>query len=102
MTNPQKQQYTETIKQAQVAILTALETWTRTFQHALDELSAAAPLREQLIDQEFNFFGKLVNAQLNAQRELAKQLAASGTAITDTVRAGTAEITEALRKGSVL
>jgi hypothetical protein len=102
MTNPQKQQYTETIKQAQDAMLAALETWTRTFQQALDELSAAAPVREQLIDQGFGFIGKLVNAQLNAQRQLAKQLAASGTAVTKTIQAGAAEITEALREGSVL
>jgi hypothetical protein len=102
MTNPQEQQYTETIKQAQDAMLAALETWTRTFQQALDPLSAAAPVREHLIDQGFDFIGKLANAQLNAQRNLAKQLAASGTAITETVRSGAAEITEALRGGSVL
>ena len=102
MTNPQKQQYTETIKQAQDAMLAALETWTRTFEQALDELSAAAPVREQLIDQGFVFIGRLVNAQLNAQRQLAKQLAASGTAVSKTIQAGAAEIAEALREGSVL
>jgi hypothetical protein len=100
--NPREQQYTKTIKQVQDAMLAGLETWTRTFQQALDELSAAAPAREQLIDQGFDFIGKLVNAQLNAQRHFAKQLAASGTAVTETVRAGAAEITEALREGSVL
>ncbi len=102
MTNPQEQQYTETVKQAQDAMLAALQTWTQALQQALDALSAAAPVRERLIDQGFDFIGKLVNAQLNAQRHFAKQLAASGTAVTETVRAGTTEITEALREGSVL
>jgi methanogenic corrinoid protein MtbC1 len=102
MASPQEQHYAETIKQVQDAMLAGLETWTRTFQQALDELSAAEPAREQLIDQGFDFIGKLVNAQLNAQRYFARQLAASGTAVTKSVRAGAAEITQALREGSVL
>jgi hypothetical protein len=102
MTTPQEQRYTQTVKQAQDSMLAALATWTRTFQLALGELAAAAPVSEHLIDQGFDVIGKLVNAQLDAQRHLAKQLAASGTAVTETVRAGAAEITEALRGGSVL
>ena len=102
MANPQEQQYTEIVKQAQDAMLTAFETWTRTFQQALDELSTAAPDREHLVDQGFNFVGKLVNAQLNAQRQFTKQLTASGTAAAKTVQASAAYMTEALRKGSVL
>jgi hypothetical protein len=102
MTNPQEQHYTETVKQAQDATVAALETWTRTFQQALDGLAAAAPVRERLIDQGFDFVGKLMNAQLNAQRNFARQLAETGTAVTETVRAGAKEMTEALRGGSVL
>ncbi len=102
MVTPQEQQYTKTIKQVQDAMLAGLETWTRTFQQALDELSAATSAREQLIDQGFDFISKLVNAQLNAERHFARQLAATGTAVTETVRAGAAEMTEALRGGSVL
>jgi hypothetical protein len=55
-----------------------------------------------LIDQTFDSAGKLVNAQLNAQRQFIKQAAASGTAVAETVRAGAAQMTEALRGGSVL
>jgi hypothetical protein len=104
MTNPQEQQYqyTKMIKQAQDTMLAALDTWSRIFQQALNELSDAEPVHEKLIDQEFDFVGKLVDAQLNAQRNFAKQMAASGTAVTRTVRAGAAQITEALRGGSVL
>ena len=100
MANPQEQPYTEMVKQAQDALLTLLDTWTRTFQQAL---SAAAPVNpEHLIDQTFDSAGKLVNAQLNAQRQFTKQLTASGTAAAKTVQASAAYMTEALRKGSVL
>ena len=102
MTNPQERQYTEMIKQAQDTMVAALETWTRTFQQALDELSATAPDRQHLIDQGFDFVGKLVNAQLNAQRHFAKQLAVSSTAATKNVQASVSQITEALWGGSVL
>ena len=96
MANQQEQPYTEMVKQAQDALLTLLDTWTRTFQQAL---SAAAPVNpEHLIDQTFDSAGKLVNAQ----RQFIKQAAASGTAVAETVRAGTAQMTEALRGGSVL
>ena len=100
MANPEEQPYTEIVKQAQDAMLTLLDTWTRTFQQAL---SAAAPVNPgHLIDQTFDSAGKLVNAQLNAQRRIAKQMAASGAAAAKTARAGAEQVTEALRGGSVL
>ncbi len=97
MANPQEQ-YTEMVKQAQVSLLTMLETWNRTFQQAFD----ATPVNSELIDQTFDFADKLVHAQLNAQRQFAKQAAASGTAVAETVRAGAAQVTEAIQGGSVL
>ncbi len=45
MTNPQEQRYTETVKQAQDAMVAALETWTRTFQQALDGLRTPDTVR---------------------------------------------------------
>lgn len=98
MANPQEQPYTEMVKQTQVALLTMLDTWNRTFQQAF----GAAPVNSELIDQTFDFADRLVNAQLNAQRQFAKQAAASGAAVAETVRAGAAQVTEALRGGSVL
>jgi len=50
----------------------------------------------------FDSAGKLVNAQLNAQRQFAKQMAASGAVATRTAQAGAAQVTEALWGGSVL
>ena len=103
MANPEEQPYTEIVKQAQDAMLTLLDTWTRTFQQALGGLSATAPANsEHLIDQTFDFAGRLMNAQLNAQRQFAKQMAASGAAAARTAQAGAAQVTEALRGGSVL
>jgi len=103
MTNPQEQQYTEMVKQAQDATLAALDAWTRTFQQALDALSPAEPVnREHLIEQGFDFVSRMVNAQLTAQRLFTKQLTASSTAAAKTVRAGAAYMNEALREGSVL
>jgi hypothetical protein len=98
MANPQEQSYTEMVKQTQVTLLTMLETWNRSFQQAF----GATPVNSELIDQTFDFAEKLVHAQLNAQRQLTKQAAASGTVVAETVRAGTAQVTEALRGGSVL
>jgi len=98
MANPQQQPYAEMVKQAQVTLLTMLETWNRTFQQTF----GATPMNSELIDQTFDFADKLVRAQLKAQRQLAKQAAASGTAVAETVRAGTAQMTEALKGGSVL
>ena len=98
MANPQEQSYTEMVKQTQGVLLTMLETWNRSFQQAF----GATPVNSELIDQTFDFAEKLVHAQLNAQRQLTKQAAASGTVVAETVRAGTAQVTEALRGGSVL
>ena len=98
MANPEQQPYAEMVKRAQVTLLTMLETWNRTFQQTF----GATPMNSELIDQTFDFADKLVRAQLKAQRQLAKQAAASGTAVAETVRAGTAQMTEALKGGSVL
>ena len=98
MANPQEQSYTEMVKQTQAALLAMLETWNRSFQQAF----GATPVNSELIDQTYDFADKMVHAQLNAQRQLAKQAVASGTMVAETVRAGTAQVTEALREGSVL
>ena len=98
MANPQEEPYAEMIKQAQVSLLAMLETWNRTFQLAF----GAAPVNSELLDHTFDFADKMVNAQLKAQRQFAKQMAASGTAVAETVQAGAAQVTEALRGGSVL
>jgi hypothetical protein len=78
-----QEQYAELIKQSQDASIAALETWTRTIQQAFGQLPTAAPINpEQVIDQVYDFAGQV----LNAQRDFAKQVLATGTAAAEKVR----------------
>jgi hypothetical protein len=91
-----QEQYTQMVGQVQDAMLAAFATWTRTFQQAFCQLPAAAPINpDQVIDQGFDFAGKL----LNAQRDFAKQLVGAGIAAAEAVRNGTAQATEASYPG---
>jgi hypothetical protein len=90
------EQYTETVRQTQAAMLTAFDRWTRAFQQMLGQLPTAAPVNpEQVIDQVFDFAGKI----LDVQRDFAKQLVASGTAATETFRNGVAQATGNAHRG---
>jgi len=91
-----QEQYTEVVKQSQDAVLTAVDTWTRTVQDAFGQLPTAAPVDpNQVIDQVFDFAGKL----LGAQRDFAKHLVSTSTAAADTIRQGTVKATEAAHEG---
>lgn len=88
-------QYADAIKQSQEASLAAIETWNRTFQQAFGQLptpSFGSP--EQVIDQVFDFAGQV----LNAQREFAKQVLATGTAAAEKVRDSVAQTAAAARQ----
>jgi hypothetical protein len=91
-----QEQYTQTVRQVQDTMLAAFEAWTRTWQQAFGQLPAASSVNpEQVIDQGFDFLGKL----LNAQRDFAKQLAGAGTAAAEAVRSSAAQAAEASRSG---
>lgn len=78
-----QEQYSELIKQGQDASRVAIETWTQTFQQAAGQLSGSGLIRpDQVIDQVFDFAGQI----LNAQRDFAKQLVATGTAMAEKAR----------------
>jgi len=79
-----QEQYTEIVKQSQEAVLTAVEAWTKTVQDAFGQLPAASvPVDpEQVIDQVFDFAGKL----LAAQRDFAKNLVHTSTSVAETLR----------------
>jgi hypothetical protein len=95
MTNAQEQ-YTELVKQSQDAVRTAVDTWTRTVQDTFAQLPTTAPVNaDEVIDQVFDFAGKL----LGAQREFAKHLVATSTAAAEKVRQGAARTTEAVQEG---
>jgi hypothetical protein len=88
-----QEQYTDIVKQAQEAVLTAVEAWTKTVQDAAGQLPAV-PLPvdpNQAIDQAFDFAGKL----LAAQRELAKNVVHTTTAVAETLKAGASRAAEA-------
>jgi hypothetical protein len=92
-----QEQYTETVKQAQDAVLTAVDAWTKTVQDAVGQLPAVAPVLnpDQVIDQVFDFAQKL----LAAQREFAKNLVHTSTQVAETIRQGAARTTEAPPEG---
>ena len=83
-----QEQYSELIKQGQDASRVAIETWTQTFQQAAGQLSGSGLIRpDQVIDQVFDFAGQI----LNAQRDFAKQLVATGAAMAEKARDGVAQ-----------
>jgi len=81
MTSPQ--QYTDTFKQTQETMMAAFDAWTQAFQQGLGQLPGAMPVDpQQVIDQVFDF----ATMMLNAQREFAKQLVATTTAATESIK----------------
>lgn len=75
MTSPQEQ-YTESLKKNQQAVLDAFEAWTKSAQSAFTTPTAnlTSPLRpDQVIDQVFDFAEQM----LAVQRQFAKSLAAT-------------------------
>ena len=81
MTSPQ--QYTETFKQTQDTIISAFDAWTKAFQQGLGQLPGAGAVDPaQVIDQVFDF----ANMLLNAQRDFAKQLVATASAATESLK----------------
>jgi hypothetical protein len=81
MTSPQ--QYTDTFKQTQDTIVSAFDAWTKAFQQGLGQLPGAGVVDpSQVIDQVFDFATML----LNAQRDFAKQLVATTSAATESLK----------------
>lgn len=74
------EQYTESLKKSQQAVLDAYEAWTKSAQSAFSTPTANVPSQlrpDQVIDQVFDFAEQM----LAVQRQFAKSLAA--TAKTD-------------------
>lgn len=78
MTNT-PEQYAESLKKSQQAVLDAFEAWTKSAQSAFSTPTAslASPLRpEQVIDQVFDFAEQM----LSVQRQFAKSMATAAAA----------------------
>lgn len=70
-----QEQYTESFKKSQQAVLDAFEAWTKSAQGAFSAPTVAAPSlgTDQIIDQVFDFAEQM----LAVQRQFAKSLAAT-------------------------
>ena len=73
MSSP-SEQYAESLKTSQQAVLDAMETWTKNAQSAFraPSLSQAGQQTDQVIDQVFDFAEQM----LAMQRQFAKSVAA--------------------------
>jgi hypothetical protein len=75
--------YTEPFKQAQDTMMTAFDAWTQAFQKGFGQLEGAVPVDpQQVIDQVFDF----ATLVLNAQRDFAKQLVGTSTAVAESLK----------------
>ena len=79
------EQYTQFFKQGQDAVRTTVETWTDTVKAAAGQVPALASQfdAEAAVDQYFDLNEKV----LEAQRDFAKQLLATGAAVAASVKA---------------
>ena len=69
------EQYTESLKKSQQAVLDAIEAWTKSAQSAFSVPAAGLPGQQnpdQVIDQVFDFAEQM----LAVQRQFAKNMAA--------------------------
>ena len=79
------EQYTQFFQQGQDALRSTLETWTNTVKTVAGQVPSLAPQfdAEAAIDRYFDLNEKV----LEAQRDLAKRVIATGAAVAATVKA---------------
>jgi len=75
--------YLQTVRQSQEAVRNAVESWTRamqqTFGQATSTTEAGSVDANEVVDQVFDFAGKV----LEAQRHFAKGLMAASTSVVE-------------------
>lgn len=75
--------YTEPFKQAQDTMMAAFDAWTQAFQQGFGHLEGVVPVDpQQVVDQVFDFAAVV----LNAQRDFAKQLVGTSTAVAENLK----------------
>ena len=79
------EQYTQFFQQGQEALRNTVETWTNTVKTVAGQVPALAPQfdAEAAIDRYFDLNEKV----LEAQRDFAKRILATGAAVAATVKA---------------
>lgn len=95
MTSPQDK-YADVMRSSQEAVVEAFESWTKNAQNAMTGVpgvgSSPVPPQE-VIDQVFDFAGKL----LEVQRDFAKSLASTAAAAAQSARDNTETMSQAVR-----
>lgn len=95
MTSPQDK-YADVMRSSQEAVVEAFESWTKNAQNAMTSVpgmgSAPVPPQE-VIDQVFDFAGKL----LEVQRDFAKSLASTAASAAQSARDNTESMSQAVR-----
>ncbi|SDQ18270.1 hypothetical protein [Quadrisphaera sp. DSM 44207] len=92
MSTPQEQ-YLQVMQQSQEAILTAVNSWTKTVQDvASGQLATPGQVDpNRVVDQVFDFAEKM----LEMQREFAKSLMQGAASLTETMQQRATEVTSA-------
>jgi len=88
--------YTETLRSGQEAVVQAFETWTDNAKSAWAKAPGATPQvdPQQVIDQVFEFAEKM----LAVQREFAKSLAVAAASATESARQQSESVVGAVRQ----
>jgi len=82
MTSPQEQ-YAESLRSNQAAVVKAIEAWTKSAQNAFSNPAMPAPApvdAVQVIDQVFDFAERMLAAQRDFAKSLAAQAASAAEA----------------------
>jgi hypothetical protein len=68
-------------------MMTAFDAWTQAFQKGFGQLEGAVPVDpQQVIDQVFDQVFDFATLVLNAQRDFAKQLVGTSTAVAESLK----------------
>lgn len=74
-------QYTEMVQQGQQALLSAVDSWTKTVRDAVGQFpnptATAASDPDQVIDQVFDFAAKMLEVQRGFSKQLVNAAAAA-------------------------
>lgn len=98
MTSPQDK-YADAMRTGQEAVVEAFESWTRSAQSALQNVPGVSQSQvppQQVIDQVFDFAGKL----LEVQRDFAKSLAVSAASAAESARQQSESVADAMRSSA--
>ena len=97
MSSPQDK-YADAVRQGQQAMTEAVESWTESAQKAMGSMPTMPEgiPPQQVIDQVFDFAEKM----LQAQREFAKNMAATAVSASESARQHAESVADAVRQNT--